>query len=144
MKIFEWTEGRRASGYNKLPLLLLGYGKRPTVPFLGFLDCYLLKYGPGAFVKKHKDSVCVENPDLSIDHYVHYRLNIILKKSKIGGDFICEDHPSNWSLFDRIFLFRSDMCEHSVTQVLEGTRYVFSIGWGEFTKPYKTTTSKSD
>jgi hypothetical protein len=29
----------------------------------------------------------------------------------------------------RIKLFRPDACEHSVTRVVGGSRYVFSLGW---------------
>lgn len=146
MKLFKWTSGRQKSPYNKVPLLLLGYGDRPTVPWLGFLDCYILKYGPGSFVNKHKDTVGVENPDSTTDHYAHHRLNIVLKKSKQGGDFVCTDTAPNCRRFfrGRVVFFRSDLCEHSVSKVTEGTRYVLSIGWGNFTKSYKTTASVSD
>jgi len=144
MKIFEWTEGRQKTHYNKLPLVLLGYKTEDLLPVIGFLDCYLLKFTPGGFVQLHNDQVKSENPDGTIDWYAHYRLNIILKKSKEGGEFICEKHPSNWSLFNRIFFFRSDLCNHEVTKVTKGTRYVLSIGWGNFTKPYFTYVPKTD
>ena len=142
MKIFEWTEGRRKSKYNKLPLLLLGYGK--PMPFIGFLDCYILKFGPGGRVNPHQDPVIVEQDDGTNDYYAHHRLNIIVKKSRQGGEFVCFDGPHKQFLNGRIHFFRSDLCIHSVTEVTEGTRYVLSVGWGNFTKPYKTGVAASD
>ncbi|MBQ4863996.1 hypothetical protein J8L98_20110 [Pseudoalteromonas sp. MMG013] len=53
-------------------------------------------------------------------------LNIILKKSIKGGHFICKHPLVNTS---RIKLFRPDLCEHAVSKVEQGTRYVLSIGW---------------
>jgi len=140
MKIFRWERGRQKTHYSKLPLVILGYENHNRLPIIGFLDCLLLKFPPGSFIGKHKDSVEVENPDGSIDRYAHYRLNIVLKKSRKGGQFICESNHSNWSLFNRIFFFRSDICTHRVTKVMEGTRYVLTIGWGNFTKPFDSYT----
>jgi hypothetical protein len=56
----------------------------------------------------------------------HYRLNVILKSPHSGGEFVC-DTPIFATR--RIKLFRPDACEHSVTRVEGGSRYVLSIGW---------------
>ena len=50
----------------------------------------------------------------------------ILKQAKSGGDFICKT-PIFCS--KRIKLFRPDICEHSVTKVVSGNRYLLSLGW---------------
>ena len=56
----------------------------------------------------------------------HYRLNLILKSPRSGGEFVCASPL--WANA-RIKLFRPDACEHSVTRVEGGNRYVFSLGW---------------
>jgi len=80
-------------------------------------DCYLLRFGEGAAIPAHTDR---------LDSGYHYRLNIIVKKAKQGGDFICQT-----CIFetDRIKLFRPDLYEHAVSKVERGQRYVLSIGW---------------
>lgn len=107
--VFRWQHGRQQSGYDKM-LLLTG---RLPLPF----DCYLLRFSQGAAVPTHKDQV---------DSGKHYRLNIILWKAIAGGEFCCSN-----TLFEnaRVKLFRPDISEHSVTEVKQGVRYVFSLGW---------------
>jgi hypothetical protein len=56
----------------------------------------------------------------------HYRLNIIVKRSPSGGEFVCAN-PFFQST--RINVFRPDVSTHSVGRVVGGTRYVLSIGW---------------
>lgn len=80
-------------------------------------DCYLLKFPQGCTVPPHRDTV---------SNGRHYRLNIVLKKAKKGGEFIC-DAPIYQSA--RIKLFRPDICEHAVTKVELGNRYLLSVGW---------------
>jgi hypothetical protein len=106
---FQWQSGRLMSGYDKM-LLLIG---RWPIPF----DVYLIRYLEGSHISPHTDQV---------RHGRHYRLNLILKSPKRGGDFVC-DHP----LFEtpRIKLFRPDKQVHSVTRVEGGSRYVLSVGW---------------
>lgn len=108
-KIGRWEQGRQGSGYDKM-LLLTGYF---PIPF----DIYLIKYPKGAFIPAHIDPVSDKK---------HFRLNMVLKKAKKGGEFICKDPIYNSS---RIKLFRPDISEHSVTLVEEGNRYLLSIGW---------------
>lgn len=79
-------------------------------------DCYLIHYPQGASIPPHKDKVKDGNM---------YRLNIEIWKSKRGGKFRCNNV---FSLFNRIYLFRPDIEKHSVTEVEEGSRWVFSIG----------------
>ena len=106
---FRWQRGRQGTGYDKMLLLT---GKWP-LPF----DSYLIRYPDGSEIPPHTDPVQSGR---------HYRLNIILKSPKSGGEFVCAK-----ALFStgRIKLFRPDLCEHSVTRVAGGSRYVFSLGW---------------
>ncbi|MDE0855388.1 MAG: hypothetical protein OSA97_13300 [Nevskia sp.] len=106
---FRWRGGRQRSGYERM---LLAQGWLP-LPF----DLYLLRFPAGSEVRTHTDRV--ESGD-------HYRLNIILRPARRGGEFRCAD-PIFVSR--RIKLFRPDRSEHSVTRIESGTRYVLSLGW---------------
>ena len=116
MRIFRWQKGRQKSGYDKM---LLATAKRFPLPF----DLYLLRFNEGSEVPLHKDPVRLGE---------HYRLNIVLKKAKRGGEFICQEMLWQTS---RIKYFRSDISEHAVTKVSQGTRYVLSLGWLKKNKP---------
>ncbi len=106
---FRWRSGRQESGYEKMLLL--------ANPFLLPFDCYLLRFREGAEVPEHTDPVSDKR---------HYRLNIILRHAKSGGEFVCAE-PIYASR--RIKLFRPDVTPHSVSRVNAGTRYVLSVGW---------------
>lgn len=84
-----------------------------VIPF----DLYILRFPQGAKIPPHQDKVTNGR---------HFRLNILLKKAKKGGEFIC--HQSIFAS-SRVNLFRSDLAIHAVTQIEEGTRYVLSLGW---------------
>lgn len=100
-----WVEGRQGTGYQKLPLLRLG-----------FADAYLLRFPEGSHVPEHTDVVPGSR---------HWRLNVVLRRAGSGGEFVC---ARAWRL-GRVALFRPDSEPHSVTRIEEGTRYVFSLGW---------------
>ncbi len=106
---FRWQSGRQESGYDKMLLLTASWPLR--------FDSYLLRFPDGSSIPPHKDPVKQGR---------HYRLNVILKAPRSGGEFRCAD-----PIFSspRIKLFRPDQSEHSVTKVLGGSRYVLSIGW---------------
>jgi hypothetical protein len=106
---FRWQPGRQGTGYDKMLLL--------TTPWPIRFDSYLLRYPDGSEVPPHTDPVTGAR---------HYRLNIILKAPRAGGEFVC---ASPIFASKRIKLFRPDDCEHSVTRVSGGSRYVLSIGW---------------
>lgn len=106
---FRWQRGRQNTGYDKLLILT---GKYPLA-----FDIYLLKFPPGSEIPMHTDTVT---------HGNHFRMNIVLKKAKSGGDFICSNVLWENS---RIKLFRPDIASHRVTRIQKGTRYVLSIGW---------------
>jgi len=104
-----WKAGRQQTGYQKM---LLATALWPIK-----FDMYLLRFNEGHEIPTHRDQV---------ESGKHFRLNIILKHPKRGGEFKCEE-----ALFSTrsIKLFRPDICEHSVSKIVEGNRYVFSLGW---------------
>ncbi|MEC4089178.1 MULTISPECIES: 2OG-Fe(II) oxygenase [Pseudoalteromonas] len=108
-KLWRWESGRQDSGYDKM---LLGGAIWPIK-----FDCYLIHFPAGSEIKQHVDQVTSGK---------HYRLNIILKHAKQGGEFICQNTLLNWS---RVKLFRPDKEPHAVSRITEGSRYVLSIGW---------------
>lgn len=108
-QLFQWQRGRQGSGYDKMLLLTT------TSPIV--FDSYLIRYPIGSSIPPHIDPVT--------GHH-HYRLNIIIKRSIGGGEFICSNPIFSTS---RIKFFQPDRCEHSVTEVQGSKRYVLSIGW---------------
>lgn len=55
----------------------------------------------------------------------YYKLNIILVQPKVGGVFKCQKCIIN--LFNRVYLFRPDKYEHSVTKIESGKRVLLSF-----------------
>lgn len=108
-QMFHWQRGRQQSGYDKMLIVQ----SRWPLPF----DTWLLRFPTGAEIPPHTDPVSIGR---------HYRLNIVLRRAREGGEFVCAT-PIFASA--RIKFFRPDACEHSVTRVVRGTRYVLSIGW---------------
>jgi hypothetical protein len=106
---FRWQRGRQGTGYDKMLLL--------TAPWPIAFDSYLLRYPEGSESPPHTDPVEAGR---------HYRLNIILRSPRAGGEFVC---AAPLFASRRVKLFRPDACEHSVTRVVGGSRYVLSIGW---------------
>ena len=108
MKFFRWQKGRQRTGYEKMPLLILQWPLK--------FDCYLLRFSEGNEIPPHIDEVKQGR---------HFRLNLILKHARSGGEFFCEQ-----TIFESrsIKLFRPDINKHSVSKVLLGKRYVLSVG----------------
>lgn len=106
---FRWQGGRQQSGYDKMLLLQSVW----PLPF----DLYILRFPEGSEIAAHTDPV---------SHGRHFRLNIVFSRAAAGGEFICAT-PIYAS--SRIKLFRPDACEHRVTRVIRGTRYVLGLGW---------------
>jgi hypothetical protein len=106
---FRWQRGRQGTGYDKMLLLTAPW----PIPF----DSYLIRYPDGSEIPPHRDPVT---------NGKHYRLNVVLKAPRSGGDFVCAA-----PIFEtkRVKFFRPDVSEHSVTRVSGGSRYVLSIGW---------------
>jgi hypothetical protein len=91
---FRWQRGRQGTGYDKMLLLTA----RWPLPF----DSYLLRYPEGSEIPPHTDPVTTGR---------HYRLNIVLKSPKSGGEFVCAN--PNFST-TRIKLAAAVMCFRSV------------------------------
>jgi len=108
-RLFRWQRGRQDTGYDKMLLLTSPW----PIPF----DTYLLRYPDGSEIPPHTDPVAAGR---------HYRLNIVLKASPSGGEFVC---ASPLFASRRVNFFRPDACAHSVTRVGGGSRYVLSVGW---------------
>jgi len=108
-KLFRWERGRQNSGYDKMLIC----GALWPLKF----DTYLLKFPEGSEILAHTDKVVSGK---------HYRLNIVIKNAKVGGEFICAA-----PIFEtkRIKFFRPDISEHQVTKIIKGNRYLLSIGW---------------
>jgi len=107
--LFRWQKGRQQSGYDKMLLATTTW----PIPF----DFYLLKFDTGSLISPHTDKVSEGR---------HYRINIILRKAKRGGEFICKTPIFETSRFK---FFRPDVSEHEVTEITAGRRYVLSFGW---------------
>lgn len=104
-----WQPCRGVNGCSKMLLL----GAAFPIPF----DCYLFRYLDGAAVSPHRDP---------LESGRHYRLNVVLRRSPSGGEFVCSE-----TIFSspRVKLFRPDVSLHSVSEVRGGSRYVLSLGW---------------
>lgn len=103
-----WKPGRQGTGYWKLRLL----------SWEPYFDLYLLRYPVGSAIPPHRDSV---------DGRRHFRANLTLRFAQFGGHF----RHDGCLLFDRrrLVVFRPDIQEHYVSQVLRGERLVLSLGW---------------
>ncbi|MGI2170900.1 2OG-Fe(II) oxygenase [Shewanella sp. MF05960] len=55
----------------------------------------------------------------------YYKFNIVLKQPLHGGVFTCEKYIMN--LCHRVYLFRPDLYEHSVTKIESGKRVLLSV-----------------
>lgn len=110
--MWKWEKGRQGSGYNKMLLF------RTSWPI--HFDYYLLHYPEQSYLPSHTDPV---------DGYKHYRLNIILKRPKDGGLFICPKPIWELGVGHRVVFFRSDEMVHGLTRIYEGSRWVLSFGW---------------
>lgn len=108
-KLFKWEAGRQESGYSVFTMLNSNQLK---------MDMHLVAYPTGSSIPPHKDPVLFDQR--------HYRLNIVVKKAKKGGEFVCGKCLFRWW---RIAFFRPDEQEHSVTKIEEGRRLIFSMGW---------------
>lgn len=110
---FRWQDGRQGTGYQRMLLLTASW----PVPF----DCYLLRYPTGSFIPQHVDPV---EPGAQ-----HFRLNVILKRARSGGNFVVKH--CLWAN-SRIKLFRPDQEPHEVLRVTQGERWVLSFGWKKY------------
>ncbi|UTW12877.1 hypothetical protein [Marinobacterium rhizophilum] len=76
----------------------------------------LVNYPSGHRVMRHVDPVPGKR---------YYKLNFVLVKPASGGVFECENCILN--LFGRVYLFRPDLHEHSVSPIESGRRLLLSF-----------------
>jgi hypothetical protein len=107
-KWLRWERGRQNGGYDKLLI-----AQSQLLKF----DLYVLRFPEGAEIKPHTDPVKTGR---------HFRLNVIVKAARRGGEFVVKDAIVNRP---RVKFFRPDVSEHSVTRIEEGSRYVISFGY---------------
>ncbi|BES73124.1 hypothetical protein RE428_41420 [Marinobacter nanhaiticus D15-8W] len=82
------------------------------------LNIYLVRYPEGHRVRRHLDMVsegCL------------YKLNCVLVKPKVGGEFICDKNLFN--LANRLILFRPDLHQHEVSRIEQGSRWLLSFAF---------------
>jgi hypothetical protein len=109
--MLHWQPGRQGGTYEKFTLFA-------GLPWLR-CDLYLIRYCVGDYVTEHMDP---------IERGRHWRLNVELKRAKVGGQFATAD-GTHWRWWRFVF-FRPDVEEHRVLPVLKGERLVLSFGWG--------------
>jgi len=80
-------------------------------------DGYFLRFPQGSEIAPHIDRVTTGK---------HFRLNIVLQRAQLGGEFICDKPMINTTRFK---LFRPDVSLHQVTKIRQGNRLVLSVGW---------------
>ena len=117
---FVFRSGYRGTGYMKMRLCSATW----PVPW----DAIVLKMPEGVELEAHRDQARGKFATKQ-----GWRINILLKKAKKGGEFFCEQ-PC-WSFLQRIFVFRADTTTHGVTKVEDGCRYLISIGFQLEPKP---------
>ncbi|QHJ09843.1 hypothetical protein FX988_00051 [Paraglaciecola mesophila] len=79
-------------------------------------SAYLVTYPKQHKVMNHIDPVAKGK---------YFKFNIVLRQPKMGGVFHCQKCIVN--LFGRVYLFRPDKYEHSVTRIEEGERKLLSF-----------------
>jgi hypothetical protein len=100
----KWIQGRQGGDYHKKLIFQFELGKYA-------MDCYLIKFAPHTYLKKHKDKV----------NGNHIRMNYVYKGM---GLFQCEKTLVN---LKRLKIFRPDKYLHSMINGNQERR-VFSIG----------------
>jgi hypothetical protein len=106
----KWEQGCQGTGYKKHRFFQIGNKT------FGGADLYLLKYEKGDSIPVHTDPVTGKR---------HFRFNLELKSAKVGGKLYIKNPILKFGPFS---FFRSDLSEHAVQLVEEGTRYVLSFG----------------
>lgn len=104
-----WLDGRRDGGYKIIRIFQSNILR---------CDSYLIYYQEGSSIAPHVDNV---------QNGKHYRINIELKKAKLGGQFTLTGEP--YFKLWRAVCFSPSEQEHQVSKIEKGYRLVLSIGW---------------
>jgi hypothetical protein len=90
-------------------------------PFRIAVFLSLLDYPEGSLVEAHNDG----GPDpKQMKPVIGCNFNIVLKKAKIGGEFIC---PQAWVNTSRVKIFNGDKFQHEVTKIEKGNRVLLAF-----------------
>ena len=106
--MFKWEYGRQGSGYQKLMLASSKYFK---------FDMFIIRIPQGVRVPKHVDP--------ALTGFANHRFNFTLKKPDVGGTTFIQGVKQ----VGRGYIFRPDIAEHEVSEVLDGELVLISIGW---------------
>lgn len=125
-----WEKGRQETGYLKslVPVKDSEHLKDLVARSLCELgqedldcyDCYILKYPTGSFIPPHKDKGRLFGKK-------HWRLNALIAHDHTGGQLVIEDRQINLLPGDAL-VFTPDEMTHSVSEITNGIRYVWSVG----------------
>lgn len=119
--MFKWEEGRQGGGYYKMKLMEISWPIKA--------DMYILKFPEGSKVSPHTDP-----SPLHGRVFKHFRLSIILKKAKSGGEFMVFKGVSSKDIgvyrdVGRVSIIRPDVTLHKMNKIEKGCSYWLSIGW---------------
>ena len=129
MKWLRWTKGRNGSyakPYMIMLLIPMWICKRFNI------DLFLIKMEKGSCIHTHLDN------ERNFKGWNCWRTNIILKHAKKGGSFRTYTHAYSslvkmGTVCTRLYYsFRPDAVPHSVSPVIDGTRW--SLSFGNYTK----------
>lgn len=84
-------------------------------------DFYLLHYPKGSYLPWHRDDL---GPSIC-----HYRVNLVVKKARKGGQFYYGHGSTVFLDLGRLVFFRPDVSDHCLKEIEEGSRWVLSLGW---------------
>lgn len=103
----KWESGRQSDSYFKMKIFSFWR-----------IDCYILKFPPLSRVPTHTDRIGADKK--------HFRFNFVFWRAKDGGQIYVKN--GKWQRMPRAFIFRPDILPHKMSQVIEGTQYIFTIG----------------
>lgn len=121
-----FTPGRQGTGYEIAavpPDVFTGLQEK-SLRALGIdksvgYDCYVMRYTTGSFIPKHKDTAFFGSR--------HLRINAIIQDADEGGFLFIEGLNHVVGVGDA-YVFRPDLLEHEVTEIIKGERYVWTLG----------------
>lgn len=130
LKVFASTavfqSGRQETGYEKAAVdqdLFQDLKKRSLealgVPLDTKHDCYLIRYPEGSCIPKHKDDA-----PFGLEHH---RLNAMIQNCVWGGELWVDLELIKFRTSDAV-VFRPDVLEHEVTEIMAGERLLWSVG----------------
>lgn len=129
VKELNWEEGRQKTGYMKAAvpvkeqpirefimrsLVALGMDMNEDTAY----DSWILKYPEGSSIPPHIDNAPFGSQ--------HWRLNALIQKTD-GGRLYLKNRNIDLHQGDAI-VFRPDVTEHSVSTIVRGERYIWSVG----------------